>query len=113
LRTIAILLLVGGVLELVGGVIAAIWWSRGHPVDTAGNMAMVIAAILAGTFLSFLGTVAMSELIKLFIDIEHNSRMAIGGRTAESATVAVGPNGERRTWMAGDETAEGALMRGH
>lgn len=112
LRTIAILLLIGGVLELIGGIVAAIWWTRTHPVDTAGNMAIVVVAMLAGSFLGFLGIVALSELIKLLIDIEHNSRMAL--RDAGDAVATSTNGGEvRGKWMGGEETAEGALIRGH
>lgn len=116
LRTIGILLLFAGVLDLIAGVVAAVWWYRGHPVDTAVNLGMVMIAMMAGAFLGFLGIIALSELIKLLIDIEHNTRMA-AGRSAEqpvaSGVSAVNGGEKRGTWMQGEETAEGALMRGH
>jgi hypothetical protein len=108
--------MVAGLLDLIAGVVGAVWWYRGHPVDTAANLSMVTAAILAGAFLGFLAIVAMAELIKLMIDIEHNTRMTASHATDQSAMsgATTGNGGEsRRTWMQGDETAEGALVRGH
>ncbi|MDB5355562.1 MAG: hypothetical protein JWN24_2015 [Phycisphaerales bacterium] len=115
LRSIAILLIVASGVELVTGVVGAVYWFRSaHPVDTAANVAMVMAAILAGTFLAALGTVALAELIKLLVDIEHNSRMALHGVKPDDLTAATTENGGKHgTWMEGEETAEGALIRGH
>jgi hypothetical protein len=108
--------LIAGVLDLIAGVVAAVWWYRAHPVDTAINLGMVMVAMMAGAFLGFLGIIALSELIKLLIDIEHNTRMAVG-RSAEQplvpGTSAANGGEKHRTWMQGEETAEGALMRGH
>jgi hypothetical protein len=114
LRTIAILLLVGSGIELIGGVVGAVWWYRSaHPVDTAGNVVMVMAAILAGTFLIALGTLAVAELIKLLVDVEHNSRMALHGHHGDDTLMPAANGAKHTTWMEGEETAEGALLRGH
>jgi hypothetical protein len=116
LRTIGILLLIAGMLDLIAGVVAAVWWYRTHPVDTAVNLGMVMIAMMAGAFLGFLGIIALSELIKLLIDIEHNTRMAAGRATEQPVTsgvIAANGGEKHRTWMEGEETAEGALVRGH
>jgi hypothetical protein len=114
LRTIAILLMVGSAIELIAGAVGAVWWYRSaHPVDTAGNVMMVMAAILAGTFLIALATLAVAELIKLLVDVEHNSRMALHGLQGDDILIPAANSAKRATWMEGEETAEGALLRGH
>ena len=76
--------------------------------------------------------IAIAEMIKLFIDIEHNTRVAAQGTGVSSVasarvgstgavpvpgavTVAAdGRDGGRASqWLEGEETAEGALIRGH
>jgi hypothetical protein len=74
---------------------------------------------------------AVAELLKLFIDVEHNTRMSIPGRVGmpmsmtvsgpggESATVVTSNNGgeavgtTNRITALDEETAEAALIRGH
>ena len=68
----------------------------------------------------------IAEVFKLFMDLEHNTRVsamanAYRGATASDVavttpaveTAAVGPDGRRGRILAGEETAEGALVRGH
>jgi hypothetical protein len=60
-------------------------------------------AIIVATFFGVLMTIAIAEMIKLALDIEHNTRLAAHS-AAESAT--------GKKWIDGEETAEGALLRG-
>ena len=119
LRSLAILYMVGAILAGIGGIVLACWMF----FSLRGMENHIVNGIvtLAGTFLVVLSMLAIAEVLKLFIDIEHNSRMAGGyvervGETTTTTTTAVGPNGERisgRRWLEGEETAEGALLRGH
>ena len=132
LRSIAILYLVGAVLGLAYGV----WRAAdvlingqsadnffGAPSGWAGRI-MVAVSWVAVSFFSVLFMVAVAELIKLFIDIEHNTRLAVGHVAPSSAPAsaaaepAVSGNAEakpggRLAWIEGEETAEAALLRGH
>lgn len=128
LRTIAILWLVGAVISLIGGVYQAVCALAGlraqEWVDigglTWGGRIMAFFIWLAATFFMVIVNIAVAELIKLAIDVEHNTRLtatntaAIGGATPAAAmagTVAAG-----RMATIGDseeESAEAALIRGH
>ncbi len=58
--------------------------------------------IVVATFFGVLITIAIAEMIKLVLDIEQNTRSS-----ADSAAEGAG-----KKWMDGEETAEGALLRG-
>jgi len=94
----------------------------------------ILGATLVGGFITTISLLAVAELLKLFIDIEHNSRMNMSGRmgmpasvTTGETVVAVGDNGAAAAAAAAgagmahvnrldaidEETAEGALLRGH
>lgn len=140
LRTLAILYLVGACLPLFFGVWRAtnvlIYGQSpddffGAPTGWAGRI-FVAASWLAASFLSVLAMVAIAELIKLFVDIEHNTRMAAmryAPATAAEPSSAATPapadlaqptgtvgdshaGGRMAQWLEGDETAEGSLIRG-
>jgi phosphatidylserine synthase len=132
LRALAILYLVGACIPLVFGVWRAAYvLMYGHspedffgaPTGWAGRI-IVAASWLAASFLSVLFMVAVAELIKLFVDIEHNTRMSatrFAPASAPASTEATTPPalsgdsrlGGRLQWLEGEETAEGALIRGH
>ena len=136
LRAVAILFLIGAVGIAILGIYAAVRAFQ-LPDSTFGRLSWALVS-LAGTFFGVLTAVGMAELIKLFIDLEHNTRMAAAAAahgvttvaptltslTAETprvevATATVGnsdghPAGGRvGQWLEGEETAEGALLRGH
>jgi hypothetical protein len=115
LRTVAILYLVAGAISCIAGIVAAVWEFSNAP-DTTGHRVALGFVILAATFLFALGMVAIAEVLKLFIDIEHNSRTVASHEqmaAPASSGMTTAPNGERMQWLKGEETAEGALMRGH
>jgi hypothetical protein len=152
LRTLAILYLFAAAAVLVLGVWRAVSvLIGGTDADVFGatpNMAsrwMAAFAWLAASFIGVLGMFAVAELIKLLIDIEHNTRLAgmrsMAGDVVATTTVpapgvtavvvtetatATADNGLRtsagegvagggrvRQLLEGEETAEGALLRGH
>ena len=120
LRTVAILFMLGAVAIVIAGVYAAVQAFR-LPDSTWGRLSWALVA-LASTFFGVLFTVATAELIKLLIDVEHNTRMTaqqqpprppagVGPATPGDPPPAGGtPSGK---WLQGEETAEGALLRGH
>ena len=122
LRTIAILFMVAAVLSLCYGVYQAICvlanWTSLESVPVAGNFGSRLSACfvwLAATFFAIILNIGIAEVIKLFMDVEPNTRMtamntavapmAPLGATAPAVRV---PDGSRLT----EETAEGALLRG-
>jgi|1186.fasta_scaffold642708_1 hypothetical protein len=121
LRSLAIIYMIGAIAVGIGGIVLACWMFfslRGMENHITNGV-----LTLAGTFLAVLSMLAIAEVLKLFIDIEHNSRM-MGYAAADRAvatgemvdTAATGPNGARmsgKRWLEGEETAEGALLRGH
>ena len=118
LRTIAILWLVGALLSLIGGLYQAVCslagWHDQEVVrlsgDAASGRVMSCSIWLASTFFAVVFSIAVAELIKLFIDMEENTRHLMNnghaGATAE-------PNDGARGRIFVEETAEGALLRGH
>ncbi len=117
LRTVAILYFIGAVVTAVGGIIAAAWFAvQGDPYNWAGGRFRLAVATLTGTFFTVLAMLVVAELIKLFIDIEHNTRLgavSAAGISASSGPTAPGDGKSRLPWMEGEETAEGAVLRGH
>lgn len=114
IRTIAILYFIAAIVTWLVGIAWAIYeWSSG--MGTTGYRVGYGFVILAGAFLAGLAMLAIAEVIKLVIDIEHNSRMIALREVPAAPEAAATPmsNGERMQWLKGDETAEGALMRGH
>ena len=137
LRALAILYIIGAAAILVLGVWQAVSvLARGGDTtshvlfgntNTLGARILVAASWLASAFVGVIVMLAIAELIKLFVDIERNTRSVAHGPAAmTSAAAAVGtvpgdgsgttttPAGGRlATLVEGEETAEGALLRGH
>lgn len=116
LRTLGILYLIGALVMLGGGVAAAAWAIFGAP-DTMANRAVLAAGILAGTFFVVLSMLAIAEVFKLVLDIERNTRSFARSQATMSGDRDVDlpreARNDRRQWLEGEETAEGALIRGH
>jgi hypothetical protein len=128
LRTLAILYLAGALIPLFFGLWRAVnvlVYGQspddffGAPTGWAGRI-FVAASWLAASFLSVLAMVAVAELIKLFVDIEHNTRAAamryaepIPASQAPPPLPSDGTPRGRLQWLDSEETAEGALVRGH
>ena len=79
---------------------------------------VMFAGALAGGFILCASMLALAEVLKLFIDMEHNTRMAAAGRIGMPASVTpniASSDGGRLGDLAAldEETAEAALLRGH
>ena len=142
LRSLAIIYVVGGALAAVSTILSLGYILFGTRFGGTEKLIMCIGALTAGFFL-VLTMFAVAEVLKLFIDVEHNTRMAVPGRmgmpamampgsggvmVTESVTVATsgGDNGVpmpapaatsaahvNRMSHLDEETAEAALIRGH
>ena len=134
LRSLAILYMVGAAVVLAIGVwraVRALVWGAdmvtqdlfGDTTTTGGRL-LVAASWLATAFIGGILLLAIAELIKLFLDIERNTRAAAHGpaamTTAAAGAVVVpgdgvtpATGGRVGTLIEGEETAEGALLRGH
>jgi hypothetical protein len=134
LRALAILYLFAAAAVLVVGVWRAVQvliWGGDFvthdlfgSTNTLGARVMVAASWLASAFVGVLVMLAIAELIKLLMDIERNTRaIAHGPAAMTSAAAAAGAvpgdgaaattAGGRIALVEGEETAEGALLRGH
>ena len=115
LRALGILYVVGAVVALVAG-IYWIGWSLFAAPGSIGERIAVAGGFLVATFLAVVTVLAIAELIKLLIDIEHNTRIsaitAAGSGNGSTATPAATAAVNRMIEM-NEESAEAALLRGH
>lgn len=120
LRSLAIIYVIGSALVALSTVITLgyVLFSRYAWTD---KLVMFAGALAAG-FLLVITMLAVAEVLKLFIDIEHNTRMsAANGRIGMPATMTpsaadiASTDGGRLGELASldEETAEAALLRGH
>lgn len=135
LRTLGILYLIGAAVTALAGIAAVIWTLARAPAGW-GDRINVSLGILAATVFGVLAMLVIAEVIKLFIDVEHNTRlaaMALAMRneqpqqtiapmpagtvvppTAPMTTAGIAPNRVAALLQSRDEeTAEAALIRGH
>ena len=110
LRSLAILYLLGAAVMALAGIGTVIWSLVGPNLPMTDRLVMAGAA-LAGTFFLVITMLAVAELLKLAIDVEHNTRMAHGNGNNVAAPDKAG--GRLHQLLEGEETAEGALLRGH
>jgi hypothetical protein len=114
LRAIAIIYLFLGGIAVIGGILTMLWMLIRAPFATMTDRIILAAAALAGSVFAGALMLGAAEIIKLFVDLEHNTRMAAMDRatTAPSGqTPAGGPT--NRISVLEEETAEAALIRGH
>lgn len=120
LRAIGIIYVVMAGLSVIVGLIAAGYILAAQPWSMTTRVVWAIVS-LAGTCFAVIGSLAIAEVLKLFMDIEHNSRIAAmhrGTVTETEAAVPASANGPEaahvnRMRELDEETAEGALLRGH
>jgi len=121
LRALALLYLIGAAVVVVAGILATIWALVWAP-DTVGHRVILALGVLAGTFFVTISMLAVAEVLKLFMDIEHNSRMirlvdSVGSTLAASTNASTSSSNltvsATRLADLDEETAEGALIRGH
>ena len=119
LRALAILYLVLGAVTALAGIAAAIYilaaFRYGGPLDRT----FMAIGTLVMTFYFVVTMLAVAEVIKLFIDMEHNTRMAWPGKIGMPQSVSTVtmsseyPGDGGRLAELDEETAEAALIRGH
>ena len=120
LRAIGIIYVVMAGLSVIVGLIAAGYILASQPWSMTTRVVWAIVS-LAGTCFAVIGSLAIAEVLKLFMDVEHNTRMhrmqhdVLPSAIAAAAASSNGPEtgyGNRMKEM-DEETAEGALLRGH
>jgi len=121
LRALAILYVLGAALTALGAVLFALYALAFWRLAWSDRL-IVAGGSVVGGFIVVISSLAIAELLKLFIDIEHNTRMSMPGRigmslSAGGAEVAVSNDGGaaaiNRISALDEETAEAALIRGH
>lgn len=122
LRSLAILQVIAAAVLAIAGVAGSIYAAWGGQT-TIGAEYGVIGKInillvgLAATFFTVVFTLAFAELIKLLIDVEHNTRLTSLGGVPSNGQTSVSTAGDGRVnriqRMEDEETAEAALLRGH
>ena len=118
LRALAILYMLGAVAALCYG-IYWIGWSLFAAPGSMGERFTLAMQALAATFFGVVTVLAVAELIKLMIDIEHNTRATAMGSASvngggTTAVVSAGADGHtNRMAQLDEESAEAALLRGH
>jgi hypothetical protein len=114
LRSLAILYLIGACVAVLAGIVAVVW-TLGWGPGSAGDRLLITLGAIAATFFVAISMLAIAEVLKLFIDLEHNSRIAALGlaHTATSASTMTESERSNRISVLDEETAEAALLRGH
>lgn len=118
LRTLGILYLIGAGVAVLVGIAASIWTLVSAPANWDDRI-MLAVGVLAATFFLFITMLAIAEVLKLVIDIEHNTRMTAVNSTPMPAGPAAAPAEgglamqQNRLHTLDEETAEAALLRGH
>jgi hypothetical protein len=126
LRALAIFYVFGAALAVLATLIGIVYILARGPGSVLDRVIISTGAIVGG-FIAVVSMLAVAEVLKLFIDMEHNTRMMGSGAAAPARTmVAVGPGMAEitSTSSGGDghinridaldeETAEAALIRGH
>src|SRR5256714_7669191 len=95
LRAIGIIYVVMAGMSIIVGLIAAGYILASQPWSMTTRVVWAIVS-LAGTCFAIIGSLAIAEVLKLFMDIEHNTRMAVmrsASDTTTTSTVVAGANG--------------------
>jgi len=126
---LAILYVFGAALAALGALIYALYALGFSRLGWSDRLIMA-GGTVGGGFIAVISMLAVAELLKLFIDIEHNTRMSMPGRIGMPASVEVttvtteagngglttgtltATSGNRISAL-DEETAEAALIRGH
>ena len=117
LRALAIMYVIGAALAVVSTVVTLGYILLAARFAWTDKLIMAVGTVAAGFFL-IVSMLAIAEVLKLCIDIEHNTRMSVPGRIGVSASVM--PEQLRddnvhvnRLNALDEESAEAALIRGH
>jgi hypothetical protein len=125
LRALAIFYLLLSVVTLVAGIAGAIYVLAAFHYGNMIDRTFIAIGSLVATFYVVITMLAIAEILKLAIDVEHNTRMgaaAANGKLGVAQSVSpttMMPTGADTTrdggrlGMLDEETAEAALIRGH
>ena len=122
LRALAIMYVIAAALIVPLTIIALVYILARGPGSMMDRV-IISAGAIAGGFFLVVSMLAVAEVLKLFIDVEHNTRMSGSGASrtvvsvapgaAEIATVGSADGRPNRLDALDEETAEAALIRGH
>jgi hypothetical protein len=112
LRALGILSMVGALGIVLLGIYAIGWSLIAAPANMMEKLALAGGAMVL-TFVFAVAVLAFAELIKLMIDVEHNTRMASMGAAAGNGSALSADTRASRMAEMDEESAEGALLRGH
>ncbi len=105
--------MVGALGIVLVGIYAIGWCLFAAPANMTEKLALVGFALVA-TFLLAVAVLAFAELIKLMIDVEHNTRMAsMGAASGNGSALSSTEARVNRIAEMDEESAEAALLRGH
>ncbi len=121
---LAILYLIAGSLTALAGIAFAVYLLAETRFGNNLDRIFMALGVLTLSFYLVISVFAVAEIIKLVIDIEHNTRMAaVGTRqmgvaqamsaSADAGTPAMATRDGGRWSALDEETAEGAPLRGH
>jgi hypothetical protein len=88
-------------------------WSLFAAPGSMGERIALAGGVLVATFIAVVTILAVAEVIKLVIDIEHNTRMAAMNGGSGNGTAMAGEGLANRLSSLEEESAEAALLRGH
>jgi len=114
LRALAIIYVIGAALSALSTIVALGYILFAARFEWTDKLIMFFGT-LAGGFILAVTMLAIAEALKLFIDVEHNTRMAVPGRIGVASSLSpevVRTDGGRLADL-DEETAEAALLRGH
>src|SRR5690242_5031653 len=77
LRALAIMYVLGSALAVLATLAGIVWIFARAPGNITDHLIMAVGAIVGG-FVTVVTLLAVAELLKLFIDIEHNTRTGTG-----------------------------------
>jgi hypothetical protein len=114
LRSIAIIYVFLGAVAILGGIVSVCGLLIRAPFDMTDRVILAAAALVASVFGCAL-MLGAAEIIKLFVDLEHNTRMATMLRPMTPMSNEMPSTGghTNRISVLEEETAEAALLRGH
>jgi hypothetical protein len=122
LRALAIFYLIAGVFTLLAGIAGAIYMLVAFRYGNMIDRTFLAIGSLVATFYLVITMLAIAEVIKLAIDVEHNTRMGAAGHVGMPQSVSsttMMPDTSTASRDGGrlghldEETAEAALLRGH
>lgn len=121
LRSLAIIYVVAAGLAVLSTILGVAYALFGMELAWSDRAIAAIGVFTAGFFL-VLTMLAIAEVLKLVIDIEHNTRVGAASRTgiavatptaSTTTSAADGDARQNRLDALNEETAEAALLRGH